>query len=145
MGFLFDIIYRSTHKHGNADALPRLPLKREDLQEASATDVFIVQQFQDTSLNVDDISRETEKSVQLQPLLKALKGPGYNQSSTRFFGIDIVEFSILEKSVVLRGHRVVIPERCRPTILAELRDGHYGVRKMKALARQHVWWSALGP
>ena len=37
-GFNFDIIYRSTHQHGNVDALARLPVKSEQLQEMDSSD-----------------------------------------------------------------------------------------------------------
>ena len=142
MGFNFDIVYRSTHEHGNADALSRLPMKSEELNEATSTDVFLIRHLQEMPLNVNDIAKETERSTELKPLLHMLRGSN-NHNTMRWFGIDVVEFSLMEDSVILRGHRVVVPESCRSRVLAELHDGHYGVQKMKALARNHVWWPKL--
>ncbi|XP_003741639.1 uncharacterized protein K02A2.6-like [Galendromus occidentalis] len=143
MNFNFDIVYRSTHDHGNADALSRLPLKSEQLQEMNAIDVFLVRQLQDLPLNLVDIVRETKKSLELKPLLDFLHGSGRRNEMTKFFGIDLIEFSLLDQSVILRGHRIVIPESCRKRVLCELHEGHYGILKMKCLARQHVWWPSL--
>lgn len=38
------------------------------------------------------------------------------------------------------GHRVVIPEKLRPLVLKELHGSHFGVSRMKELARSFVWW-----
>ena len=142
MSFNFDIVYRSTHDHGNADALSRLPINSEELPELNTSDVLMIQQMQDTPLNVEDISRETKRSKELKPLLDILRGSEKTQQ-VKIFGIEFVEFSLYKGSVILRGHRVVVPEACRAKVLAELHEGHYGVKKMKFLARQHVWWPRI--
>ena len=38
------------------------------------------------------------------------------------------------------GIRVIVPPKLRPQVLEELRQGHMGVAKMKALARSYIWW-----
>ena len=38
---------------------------------------------------------------------------------------------------------MVIPSQGRTVVLAELHGGHPGITRMKALARQLVWWSNL--
>ena len=140
MSFNFDIVYLSTHEHGNADQL--LPVSTEELPELNTTDVFMIQRMQQSPLNAEDIARETKKSKELKPLLKILQG-SKNAHKVKIFGVELIEFSLYKQSVVLRGHRVVVPETCRKNVLAELHEGHYGVQKMKALARLHVWWPSL--
>ena len=83
------------------------------------------------------------RAKELRPLLRALKGSTGSYKNTKYFGIGLCEFSLHENSVILRGHRVVVPETCRQRVLSELHEGHYGVQKMKNLARQHIWWSSL--
>ena len=143
MGFNFDIVYRSTHEHGNADALSRLPVTSEQLPEMNATDVFMLKTMEDSPLVFKDIERETMRSKELRPLLKALKGSTSSYKNQKYFGIELCEFSLHDDSVILRGHRVVVPETCRQRVLSELHEGHYGVQKMKNIARQHIWWSSL--
>ena len=143
MGFNFDIVYRSTHDHGNADALSRLPVTSEGLPEMNASDVFMMKTMEVSPINILDIARETAKSKELRPLLNILTGKARSNKIEKHFGVDLCEFSLHEDSVILRGHRIVVPESCRRQVLAELHEGHYGVQKMKTLARQHVWWSTL--
>ena len=44
---------------------------------------------------------------------------------------------------ILWGLRVVVPPQGRSTVLAELHGAHSGMTRMKALARQWVWWPNL--
>ena len=44
---------------------------------------------------------------------------------------------------ILWGLRVVVPPQGRSTVLAELHGAHPGMTRMKALARQWVWWPNL--
>lgn len=41
------------------------------------------------------------------------------------------------------GHRVVIPSTLRKMVLHELHSSHFGVTRMKALARSFVWWPQI--
>lgn len=49
----------------------------------------------------------------------------------------------IESNCILWGHRVVIPEKLRKLVINELHFSHFGVSKMKALARSFVWWPSL--
>ena len=48
-----------------------------------------------------------------------------------------------QSNCLLWGHRVVIPEPSRKIVLHELHFSHFGISKMKALAREFVWWPSL--
>ncbi|XP_043217600.1 uncharacterized protein K02A2.6-like [Amphibalanus amphitrite] len=47
------------------------------------------------------------------------------------------------KNVIMWGTRVVIPDTARGSILTELHSCHFGMVKMKALARTAVWWPGI--
>ena len=44
---------------------------------------------------------------------------------------------------IMRGARVVVPEKGQSIMLELLHSSHSGVVKMKSLARSYVWWSGL--
>jgi len=46
----------------------------------------------------------------------------------------------IEQGVIMWGIRVVIAEVLRNKILENLHESHFGVVKMKSVARQLVWW-----
>lgn len=49
----------------------------------------------------------------------------------------------VEKSCLLRGHKLVIPSSCRQQVLRELHSGHLGSYKMKSEARNRFWWPRM--
>ncbi|KAG7295105.1 hypothetical protein JYU34_022039 [Plutella xylostella] len=53
-----------------------------------------------------------------------------------------LELSV-EKGVIMRGSKLVIPEGFRQVILRELHNGHLGVCKMTTQARSRFWWPGM--
>ena len=49
----------------------------------------------------------------------------------------------VDQDCVLWGTRVVIPASLRPTLLLDLHSEHMGIVRMKAMARQYLWWPKL--
>ena len=45
--------------------------------------------------------------------------------------------------LILRGHRLLVPEKLRPRILQLAHEGHQGVVKTKKLLRQKVWYPGI--
>ncbi|XP_022816983.1 uncharacterized protein K02A2.6-like [Spodoptera litura] len=48
-----------------------------------------------------------------------------------------------ENGCIMRGHKVVIPEKLRTKILMELHQSHLGIVKTKAEARARVWFPGI--
>lgn len=46
----------------------------------------------------------------------------------------------VDKDCLMRGHRIVVPEKFRAGVLQELHAAHLGVVKMKLLARERCWY-----
>ncbi|GFX79427.1 uncharacterized protein K02A2.6 [Trichonephila clavipes] len=71
--FEFDIIFRKTIEHGNADFLSRLPKTSEELEVKDDITIFQMSQIEALPLTSKELRQETGKDIELGPLLKALR------------------------------------------------------------------------
>jgi hypothetical protein len=67
-GFMYDIEYKSTKRHNNADALSRLPVQN-DTDTKTADDVFHMSQIDDLPVTSAEIQCETRKDKVLASVL----------------------------------------------------------------------------
>ncbi|KAJ8910623.1 hypothetical protein NQ315_002859 [Exocentrus adspersus] len=49
----------------------------------------------------------------------------------------------VEDNILLWGHRLIILEILKKSLLKELHTSHFGIVKMKLLARSYLWWPSL--
>ena len=145
----YTIEYRPTKQHGNADALSRLPAG-PDLSfdgEESDNDVDTVCTIKTISSQLQPYSRNQLKdSTNKDPVISEVKRyvrEGWPQHIDR---PEVQEFkkyssplSVVDDCLI-NGNRVVIPEAMRKQILDILHLGHFGMQKMKQLARSAVYW-----
>ena len=139
----YNVIYRSTLKHTNADGFSRLPLKdcQAEPDEAAALNIRQIEilpisfkQLQ-TATRVDPVLSKVVKYSQhgwpanVPEILK----PYYHRKE----GLSV------ELGCVLWGMRVVVPSVCRAAVLKELHTGHPGIVRMKSLSRIHMWWPGV--
>lgn len=61
---------------------------------------------------------------------------------TKPFKIRSQDLSIVDDTLLM-GDRIVIPEGLQPKILAALHKGHPGIRRMKQLAREFLYWPKM--
>ncbi|XP_054274663.1 uncharacterized protein K02A2.6-like [Macrosteles quadrilineatus] len=137
-GFDYDIEYRQTAHHCNADYLSRFPI--EVVQEHSVDDLskYHINQLETLNINSTVVAKETLNDAVLGPVLQALK----SGQSVEQYGFHDNELSI-QDDCVLKGWRVMIPQSLRPHVLRELHVAHLGGIKMKALARSFCWWKSI--
>ena len=145
----YTIEYRPTKQHGNADALSRLPVG-PDLSfdgEEGDNDVDTVCTIRTISSQLQPYSRNQLKdSTNKDPVISEVKRyvrEGWPQHIDR---PEVQEFKKYSSSLsviddcLINGNRVVIPEAMRKQILDILHLGHFGMQKMKQLARSAVYW-----
>ncbi|XP_021353194.1 uncharacterized protein K02A2.6-like [Mizuhopecten yessoensis] len=149
-GVHYDIEYKSTTAHGNADCLSRLPLTTQgsgdDEDDEKALHSLHVSQLEHLPVTETQVRRETARDPTMSRVLNAaqygwkefpdeeLKMKPYTRRSS---GIT------LHEGCLLWGMRVIIPPKLRDDVLRELHEGHIGVVRMKALARSYVWWPGI--
>lgn len=134
--FNFNIKYRRSEEHGNADFLSRLPQHSSELQQETTQEdeVDIVQLHHISLLPTSSIqiAKDTLKDPEGRILLQKLR-------SGETLGDKDGLYS-LQSGCVMRGLRTYIPAACRKMVLDELHNGHLGICKMKGLARSYVFW-----
>ncbi|KMQ86353.1 hypothetical protein RF55_14672 [Lasius niger] len=139
-GFNYTIRYRKSESHANADCLSRLPLE-EGTKNMDVVDAFELSLLETLPIDAKCIELHTKKDRELQKLLHALQSGSLAHSADRF-NLEQSEFT-LQSGTILRGHRVVIPKALRSKVLEELHTGHFGINKMKGIARSYCWWSGI--
>ena len=141
--YQYEIEYRTTLEHANADGFSRLPLKGNDSGEASFSVASLFNLSQIEVLPVD--AEQLRKATASDPMLSKVRfflQRGWPQDIDPLFRpyhqkqAELTE----EAGCLLWGMRVVVPESCRRRVLDELHTGHQGMVRMKSLARTHVWW-----
>ena len=142
--YQYDLEFRSTEKHCNADGLSRLPLDTME-GEVDSLSAFNLSQIDFLPVDTKKLRQATRNDPTLSRVLMYLRS-GWPSS-----GIDDSlkplwnrrhELTI-ESECVMWGMRVVIPTSCQAAVLSELHTAHPGIVKMKSLARVHVWWPSI--
>ncbi|GAA6089209.1 uncharacterized protein K02A2.6-like, partial [Tachysurus ichikawai] len=141
----YDIEYKGTKLHGNADGLSRLPRKSTDESlSVDPADVFhttIVSQLPVTNAT---IQKETRNDPTLSKVydITVLGWPAQGHSLYPAFSARREQLSVCQGTLMC-GLRVVIPSKLRSKILETLHEGHLGTVKMKNLARSYMWWPGI--
>ena len=146
--YTYDIEYRASQNHGNADALSRLP--RKTIEEADDWSIEGDQvnrvQIERAPITAGRIKEATRGDPVLSRVLHHILHGWPAEENTpeelRFNRAKREEFTV-EDGCLLRGPRVVIPSRYRQKVLSELHLNHPGMVRRKSLARLHVWWPNL--
>lgn len=140
----FKIKYRKSSEHGNADFLSRLPQHSTKLNELCGKaddeldphDELFINNITLLPMSSKELARATEHDQEGRQLLQQLRdGTSLGTEKDLLFS--------LQGGCVMRGLRTFIPSKYRKAILEELHDGHLGICKMKALARNHVYWANI--
>ena len=143
--YKYEIEFRPTTAHANADGLSRLPLKVNASVPASTDTVWCnMMELDSLPVTVAEIRKETRTDVLISKVYQyTIEGwPHTTEPEFRAFVQRKDELTI-ENGCLLWGLRVIIPPKLRPKLLQELHSEHSGVWKMKAVARSYFWWPGL--
>ena len=142
--YRYDIEFRSTDDHSNADGFSRLPLPDQGQKGVPAASVFNMTQIALLPVDADKLRQATQEDPVLSKVVSYMQRgwPSMVDPDLRPYSTKRCELTV-EAGCLLWGMRVVIPESCQRAVLAELHTGHPGIVKMKSLARIHVWWCGM--
>ena len=137
----FDIKFRPTDKHNNADMLSRIPLPSSTPEPV----MHRVHSMQIENFCVDaaTVRQESVKDPQLSKVISSLQNDDWSSNEIDRAFLRRKDELYLEQGIVMWGLRVVVPETMKKIILKELHDQHPGIVRMKALARIHVWYPGI--
>ena len=143
--YSYDISYRPTKEHANADCLSRLPLDIKEGKGSTYFDsVFNIGQVESLPLTSKELSTATKVDPTLSKVARFIQTgwPSIIPANLKPYFNRKLELT-LEKNCLLWGIRVVIPEKYRDKVLHQLHTDHPGIGRMKSIARSHVWWPGL--
>ena len=143
--YTYDIEFRSTSKHSNADGLSRLPLHHvSPIGYTSEPTLFNMQQIESLPVTAHKLAAATRSDPVLSRVYQyTVKGwPRDVESSLMPFASRKIELTV-EGGCVLWGIRVIIPTKWRERLLQELHRDHPGIGKMKSIARSYMWWPGM--
>ncbi|UYV63839.1 K02A2.6-like [Cordylochernes scorpioides] len=141
--YTYDIKFRRTQDHGNADLLSRFPVGCEEIPRLN--NVYALSYVEELPITAEEIATETEKDEVLS-LAKFYTQQGWPEKVAdhhlRPYFQRKLELTV-DGECLVWGMRVVIPPSLRIKILNCLHETHSGMNKMKAVARSHFWWPNL--
>jgi hypothetical protein len=135
-----------------ADALSRAYLPFEptnrDAEMADDIDVTVhslIYELPASNSRLEEIRRQTATCPVLSRLRTFLrdgfpdKSPSWELAAYRHVSTNIIDAD----GLLLMDNKIIIPLDMRPAMLALIHEGHLGVEKSRALARQTLWWLGM--
>ena len=142
--YSYDIQFRRTEDHSNADALSRLPLSVNNVSTTTyLTDTFMIGQLQALPVSAEQVATVTRRDTVLSKVYNYVqKGwPQTVKDDEKPYWRRAKELST-QSGCLLWGNRVIIPGPLRNKLIDELHQNHPGIG-MKSIARSYFWWPAL--
>ena len=147
--YSYQIEYRRTSAHGNADALSRLPSATDtsfdnDETGDEADQVCMVNTIgsQLDPLDSKILTKESSKDPLLATVMRYCR-EGWPERCPENPYWKVKENLSVTNGCLFHGARLVIPESLRERVLEILHISHMGMQRMKQLARTAVYWPGI--
>ncbi|KAK9700889.1 RNase H-like domain found in reverse transcriptase [Popillia japonica] len=103
VGFKYQIIYRNTKEHANADYFSRFALQHTKAETLDEEATYYLSQIQILPVTRNEIRKETRKDTELTKIINEIQGelPATDQTLTKF---------TLQDGCLFNGIRVAIPQ-----------------------------------
>ncbi|UYV80916.1 K02A2.6-like [Cordylochernes scorpioides] len=146
--FHYSMEFRKTEDHGNADALSRLPLKANEGGSYDDDQILLLRKMNEVPFSFQDVAFETKRDKTLAIVLRNVRedtwqSPKFTKENplSPYYKVRnelSVDFGCLQWK-----ERIVIPPKLRSQILIDLHEMHFGMVKMKIIARRYFWWPGI--
>ena len=139
----YEIEFKPTEKHCNADSMSRLPLsisieKEEELSEVS---LYSLQLVKTLPVTANHICKMTRNDPTLSKVFQYTMSGWPNIPDQQLMPYYRRKYELsVECGCLLWGSRVIIPPKLQKYVLDELHVSHPGIVRIKSLARKHIWW-----
>ena len=129
-----------------ADILSRMPLPTRKSTPNVADEYvnFVAHHAVPKAMTLEEVAQSTLKDNVLQAVTQSIQTDKWNDDLlvAPFYNVRN-ELTVTMEGVVLRGHRIVMPEALRDRTLAIAHQGHQGIEKTKQLLRTKAWWPKI--
>ena len=153
----YEIQYRRSVEHGNADCLSRLPVGHEEdfeqtneYEDQSERYIAAMESrfIKDAPILFDQLQRYTKQDRTLQQVMKFINDGWPSTVKTKAL-LDFVacqhQLSVCDGCILKHAEepRIAVPKAIREQLLSELHKAHVGMERMKKLARRFIWWPGI--
>ena len=145
-GYQYDMVYRKTSDHGNANGLSRLPINSPATEadaDGDAVETFHVSQFDPWHVTAEQVRRETRRDPTLAAVYQAVQTGDFSACTDHRPYYHRRSELTSHQGCLLWGARVIIPPSLQRNVLDELHSSHCGIVHTKELARSYVWWPKI--
>lgn len=126
---------------GTLPAEPDQPWKHQPGEIANIDGDVQDLQFSFATLSLAEVAQEVTTDGEMGRVRAAIETGEWGAGLERYEAwADLLR---VVKGVIVRGDRVVIPERLRSKALARAHDGHPGMTNTKKILRERVWWPGM--
>ena len=146
-GYTFKVIY-IPGKSNIADPLSRLlPLSTKTGEEFDHTEAaerhvyFIAINAVPNAVKMEDLKEASKLDPELIEVRNCIQTGQWDNCNKLYAAISNELCSAGD--LVLRGARIIIPEKLRPRVLALAHEGHLGIVGTKQNLRTKVWWPGM--
>ena len=139
--YQYNIEFRPTQAHANADGLSRLPLRECSTEGVSPEPrLFNISQIESLPVTFSRLRDATRRDVLLSKVVTHTKHgwPTEIQDPLRPYWNRRHELTV-EDDCLLWGSRVVVPKKLQEKLFNELRRDHSGMSRMKAVVARTRW------
>ncbi|KAJ8375556.1 hypothetical protein SKAU_G00061360 [Synaphobranchus kaupii] len=139
----YDIKYRKSELHGNADGLSRLPLPLTK-PDSRHVDIFYFRGVEDAPVTAQQVRRIIRNDPVLAEVMDhIIKGRKLNDTPEFIPYFSRQNELSVQSGCLLWGRRVVIPPPLRRSMLKQLHAGHCSMVRMNEVGRSYFWWPGL--
>lgn len=140
----FDIIYRPSHKLGNADFCSRFPLDQDVPEQFDIDAIKSINFSKEIPIDSKLIAEATKEDEFLQKVISFMLNGWPDRVDRHFHDVfsNYLDLELVDDCLLFRD-RVIIPKVYQNKVLVLLHANHFGIIKMKQLARNSVYWFSI--